>query len=162
MFDLWDAEGLSRSRLIYLSIDSARLSRAYLSIGSMTILGRKGLLSKSARDMLAYFAEVMKASARTVLSRTLPSWARFRSRCFRACGVAARRSHSDSAGRCSPWLHRSRRSWPADRWRGRTHARAVPNLLFCDRPCGELVLKQCPHPNPEVPEQMVIRQTLPK
>ena len=48
------------------------------------------------------------------------------------------------------------------RWRGRTHARAVPNLLFCDRPCGELVLKQCPHPNPEVPEQMVIRQTLPK
>jgi hypothetical protein len=60
MFDLWDAEGLSRSRLIYLSIDSARLSRAYLSIGSLTILGRKGPLSKSARDMLAYFAEVMK------------------------------------------------------------------------------------------------------
>src|SRR5229473_2578441 len=100
MFDLWDAEGLSRSRLIiYLSIDLTRLSRAYLSTGSLTILGRKGPLSKSARDMLAYFAEVMKASARTVLSRTLPSWARFRSRCFRACGVAARRSHSDSAGR---------------------------------------------------------------
>ena len=39
---------------------------------------------------------------------------------------------------------------------------AVPNLLFRDRPCGDLVLKQCPHPNPEVPEQMVIRQTLPK
>jgi hypothetical protein len=35
-------------------------------------------------------------------------------------------------------------------------------LLFCDRPCGDLVLKRCPHPNPEVPEQMVIRQTLPK
>jgi len=41
-------------------------------------------------------------------------------------------------------------------------ARAVPNLLFCDRPCGDLVLKQCSHPNPEVPEQMVIRQTLPQ
>src|SRR5260370_13705866 len=101
---------------INLSIDRfSMLSRAYLSIGSLTILGRKGPLSKSARDMLAYFAAVMKASARTVLSRTLPAWARFRSRCFRACAVAARRSHSDSADRCSPWLHRSRRSSPADR-----------------------------------------------
>src|SRR5229473_540229 len=46
--------------MIYLSIDLARLSMAYLSIGGLTTLGRKGPLSKSARDMLAYFAEVMK------------------------------------------------------------------------------------------------------
>src|ERR1700722_17984357 len=58
MFDLWDAEGLSRSRgVIYLSIDLAVLSRAYLSIGSLTVLGRKGSLS---RDMVAHFAEAMK------------------------------------------------------------------------------------------------------
>src|ERR1700722_1491765 len=60
MFDLWDAEGRSRP-IIYLSIDLIHLSSC-LSIDRplLAILGRKGPLSKSARDMLAHFAEVMK------------------------------------------------------------------------------------------------------
>src|ERR1700722_14328590 len=60
MFDLWDAEGRSRP-IIYLSIDLIHLSSC-LSIDRplLAILGRKGPLRKSARDMLANFAEVMK------------------------------------------------------------------------------------------------------
>ena len=51
----------------------------------------------------------------------------------------------------------------ASRPLARANSRACcSELMFRDRSCGDLVLKQCPHPNPEVPEQMVIRQTLPK
>jgi hypothetical protein len=59
MFDLWDAEGPFDE---ILSID--RFSDVVKSLSTdrqlLTILGRKGPLSKSARDMLARFAEVMK------------------------------------------------------------------------------------------------------